>query len=123
MLDIIHSVWFVWECARLSLTIAACTVFRTPLSLDAWLRRLDSEAICQQARMIKTQERMIATPQKLIETLMRQLMLEGITSWNDESSRLVSVEGRFGIYSQSDKNYLPPTMRSEIKAQCTEARK
>lgn len=84
VLDIIHSVWCAWTCAGLSLTIAVCSVFRTPLGLEGWILRLDTQALAHQSNIIKIQERMIATQQNLIETLTRQLMLEGITPWDAE---------------------------------------
>ncbi len=84
VLEVVRSCWFAWTCAGLSSVIAACTVFRSPLGLDALIIRLDSQIIATNAQIIKSQERVIASQQKLINELKRRLMVEGILPWDDD---------------------------------------
>lgn len=81
---IISSCWFAWSCAAVFAVIALCSIFRSPLGLDALISRLDAQLIYENAKLIKIQERMIETQQKLIETRQKQLRLEGIIPWDDE---------------------------------------
>ncbi len=83
LLEIVSRGWFAWTCAGLCLVIAACSVFREPLGIEALMLRLNIHALANQAHIIKTQERLIETQKKIIENLTQQLRMTGIIPWHD----------------------------------------
>lgn len=81
----LDNVWLAWGSSGVLAIIAFALLFREPLGLNELLIRLDSQAIANQATVIKTQDKLIETQRKIIDRLTQQLRMEGLMPWDEPS--------------------------------------